>query len=270
MPALVDVHTHTSYSDGKATVEQNVVTAIAAGAETLAITDHLTLPHEIDPICEVSVAEADLAALRADIKHARAAHPELELIFGFECDWYDNCEDNIRRWSEGATFLLGSVHLVSGRWIDDPNDLSIWEDLGPDEVWRRYVDAWCDACASSIGFDTMAHPDLPQRFSREGYAATMNLQPLFERMAECAHDTSRHIEVSTAGLRKSVQAYYPAPALLGCFARAQVPVTVGSDAHVPQDVCWGISEAYNYISSAGYTHIECPCADGDWRRIELG
>lgn len=72
----------------------------------------------------------------------------------------------------------------------------------------------------------MAHPDLPACFANDGLAPTVNLEPLWERMAACTHDTHRHVEVSSAGLRKSTGAFYPSAGLLRAFARAEVPLTV--------------------------------------------
>ena len=43
-------------------------------------------------------------------------------------------------------------------------------------------------------------------------------------MAECAHDTGRRVEVSTAAPRKGLDDYYPATGLLRCFAHAEVPL----------------------------------------------
>ncbi|MFR3878231.1 MAG: hypothetical protein ACLTYW_08955 [Collinsella sp.] len=62
-------------------------------------------------------------------------------------------------------------------------------------------------------------------------------------MAECAHDTNRRVEVSTAAPRKGLDDYYPATGLLRCFAHAEVPITFGSDAHRACDICWNIREA---------------------------
>lgn len=269
MTPIVDCHTHTRHSDGIPEVEDNVRAAIAAGCETIVSTDHLTCPESMDPGSVTGVPEADLKSLAEDVEAARLAHPEIEVVFGFECDWYEGCEANVRRWSAGATFLLGSVHWVADGWIDDPNDLSVWKRLGPDEVWRQYVDAWCKACESEVGFDSMAHPDLPWRFANEGFAPTIDLAPLFDEMAACAHETHRHVEVSTAGLRKSVGSYYPCPELLHRFRNAEVPVTVGSDAHRAEDVCWGIRDAYDYAAASGYSSIDVPRVGGGWRTIEL-
>lgn len=302
MPApIVDCHTHTLFSDGEATFEENVRAAAAAGCHVLASTDHLTLPASMDPIGECMVAAGRLAEHRARFEEARALAaeivPELELVYGFECDWYEGCEPLVERWSEGAVFRLGSVHwlgdpgdVLAGTFgeveagkvtpagqpgsdsgcLDNSDDLHIWRELGPDEVWRRYADTWCRACESPLAFSSMAHPDLAMRFANEGFAPTIDLAPLWDQMATCAHDTGRHIEVSTAGLRKTVGDYYPTRGLLERFARAEVPITLGSDAHRACDICWGIRDAQHYAFECGYRSFDAPHANGSWETYELG
>ena len=286
--AIVDCHTHTSFSDGTSTFEENVRAAAAAGVRVLACTDHLTLPASIEAEADAQVPFARLAEHRAAYEAARElageGAPGLELVYGFECDWYPGCEDNVRAWSAGAAFTLGSVHWIgeagdvaagatgqagtehvaraglpgSGAgWIDFSDDMHVWEELGADELWRRYVDAWCAACESPLAFSSMAHPDLPARFANDGWAPA----PLPER--------GRQVEVSTAGLRKSTGAFYPSAGLLRRFARAGVAITVGSDAHRAADVAHAIRDAYRYAAAAGYASVDAPRSDGDWQTLPL-
>ena len=313
MTPIVDCHTHTRFSDGEPTFEENVRAAVAAGCSVLVSTDHLTLPASMDPNLEVEVSASRLAEHRAAFLAARSlaerltgpgAEPladgraprPLELIYGFECDWYEGCEPNVERWCGEAVVRLGSVHWIGdpgaveagaagseeardvpqaglpgtgAGWIDDPTDTHVWQELGPDEVWRRYAATWCRACESPLAFSSMAHPDLAMRFVNDGFAPSIDLAPLWDEMAACAHDTGRRVEVSTAGLRKSVGAYYPAPGLLERFHNAEVPITVGSDAHRACDVCWGIADAYRYAAASGYRQIEVPRADGSWEHVAL-
>lgn len=270
--SIVDTHTHTRFSDGVGTFEENAAAALAAGCRVMVSTDHLTLPHMMDPEGAVQVTEADLAAHARAFEEAAAAHPELEYIYGFECDWYPGCAENIRRWSAGAHVRLGSVHWVGpldgGAWIDDPGNQRIWRELGPDELWRQYAATWCDACSSGL-FDTMAHPDLVMRFSREGFAPTIDLVPLWDEMVACAHDTHARVELSTAGLRKGVGDYYPAAGLLERFCHAEVPLTVASDGHTPADICSGVADAYDHAWRHGYRAIAVPRVDGSWEQMPL-
>ena len=270
---VIDCHTHTCFSDGTGTFEENARAAVAAGCAVLVCTDHLTLPKAMDPKGEVQVVEGDLPEHRAAFEAARSACPELELVYGFEADWYPGCEDGMLRWGAGAQVLLGSVHWLGdpddGAWIDDTSDLGIWRELGPDEVWRRYVAAWCAACESPLAFDVMAHPDLPERMRPLGLAASIDLAPLWDEMAACAHDTGRRVELSTAALRKGVGDYYPSRGLLERFCAAGVPITVGSDAHRPEDVAYGIEAAYGHAWDVGYRAVEAPRADGSWASVPL-
>lgn len=302
MPAcpLIDCHTHTAFSDGEASFEDNVRAAAAAGCRVMVSTDHLTLPASMDAAGEVQVMERELPAHRLAFEKARAlvggVAPELEYIYGFECDWYPGCEPLVERWSAGAAVRLGSVHWIGGAgdiaagaagaagtedvarpdtpespcgWIDDSSDLHVYENVGVRGVWERYVDAWCAACESPLGFDVMAHPDLARRFEAEGLAADFDLAPFWEQMAECAHDTGRRVEVSTAALRKGLDDYYPAEGLLRRFTHAEVPITFGSDAHRACDICWGIRDAQAHAYACGYRSFDMPHATGEWETVAL-
>ena len=154
-------------------------------------------------------------------------------------------------------------------WIDYSEDTHIWKELGAAGVWRAYVDAWCAACESPIGFDSMAHPDLPMRFSQDGWPAPSGIKKLWDEMAECAHDTGRRVELSTASLRKGLSDYYPAAGLLERFCKAGIPITLGSDAHMATDICWGVAEAQRHAYEAGYRSFDVPRADGSWESWRL-
>ena len=277
-PEIVDCHTHTFFSDGEGTFEENIRAALAAGCTTLASTDHLTLPHDMDPDCECSVPETDLQEHRESFVRVQErlaagefgeAGKRLELVYGFEADWYEGCEENIAKWRGDAVFLLGSIHFIDGMAIDYAKEMDIWDSWGADTVWRTYADRWCTACSSTADFDSMAHPDLVKLFSNSGYAPSIPLEPLWDRMAEAARESRVHVELSTAGLRKPCDDFYPAAGLLERFCHAGVPLTVGSDGHTPGTICYEIERAYDFARKAGYRSIDAPTADGSWRTIEL-
>lgn len=265
MTVLVDCHTHTSFSDGSATLRANMQAAVAAGLTTIACTDHLAHPDFMD----CSINEARIGEYVAEIDGLRDEFPELEIVCGFEADWYPGCEADLEKTRKQASFVLGSVHYLEEFAIDWSEDMRAWETWGADGVWRRYADAWCEACFCPAGFDSMAHPDLPRLFSASGYAPSIALEPLWGKMAEAARESGVHVEVSTAGLRKPFSDFYPSEGLLRRFFEAGVPITVGSDSHEAASIGYRIADAYAYASRIGYRSIDVPLADGGWRSLEL-
>lgn len=261
---LIDCHTHTVFSDGKSTFEENLRTAVAAGITTLACTDHWGRPEFVD----CSIEEARLGEYAQAIEAVRGQFPGIEVIHGLEADWYHGCAADLAETRGKATFLLGSIHYLQEKALDWDKDMRIWEELGADALWQIYVDEWCEAATSGL-FDSMAHPDLPRLFALSGYAPTMSLEPLFNRMAEAARESGVHVEINTAGLIKDFADFYPQRPLLQRFHDAGVPLTVGSDAHHASRIGANIREAYRYAQSVGYTSVDAPTAQGGWRTIQL-
>ena len=262
---LVDCHMHTTYSDGHTSIEENVSAAIAAGCSLIACTDHLARPE----IMDYAIEETRIDAYVADIKQARRKHPEIEIVYGFECDWYADCEADIAQTKGGATFLLGSVHYLDEYPIDWQKDLRIWEIMSPEQVWQRYVDDWAKACFSSAKFDSMAHPDLVKLFSQNKRALSTGAAPFYNQMAEAAQQAGVRIEINTSARRKGLGEFYPGHELLEAFCKAGVPITVGSDAHHASEVGYGIRDAYALAYEVGYRSIDVPRADGSFSSFEL-
>lgn len=76
-----DYHTHTTYSHGKGSVEDNVRAAIAAGLKEVAITDHG--PRHL----LAGVKLRRLPDFFADIERMREKYPEIRIYAGMETDF---------------------------------------------------------------------------------------------------------------------------------------------------------------------------------------
>ena len=268
---LINTHCHTGYNGhGEGTVEEYVACAIAAGLSTLAFTDHYPLSHAMDPTACVSVPADKVDDYVADVKAARLAHPELEIIVGCELDYLGPDEDRVFASGEFDRFelVLGSVHYVDAWPFDDPAQRGKWDEPGmPDVIWRRYFELWCDAVTDvSQPFHVMAHPDLAKKFN---YYPTYDVAPLYRMAAEAAAESGRMIELNTSGSYYACGEVFPAPALLREFCRAGIPCTLGTDAHAPALVARDIELGYKLMYEAGYRAVTVPTATGDRRTITI-
>ena len=161
--------------------------------------------------------------------------------------------------------MLVSVHWLGGLAVDHP-DYAIWEDVAADEVWRRYF-AQVRAAAASGLFDVLAHLDLAKVF---GNAASRSVvESEHEATADAIAAAGIAIEISTAGLRKAAGELYPAPGLLRALHRRGVPITLGSDGHVPEDLGRDYDRALNAAYECGYRRIST-FSGRERREVPLG
>lgn len=268
---LVNTHCHSRYcGHGAGEVADYVRRAHDAGLTTLAFTEHYPLTPAFDPDEYLSVLPDDMPAYVAAVREAQTAFSDMEVLLGIELDYLGVHEDR-SDWQDGLDdfdLVLGSVHFVDAWPFDDPAQRGAWDEPGaPERIWSRYVDLWCDAASdASLRFDVMSHPDLAKKF---GYYPSFELAPLYRRMADAANAGGRMIEVNTSGSYYACKEMFPAPALLEEFRRAEVPMTIGTDAHDPVHVARDIDKAYRAAHAAGYRQVTVPTKGRDRRAIPL-
>lgn len=273
MRELIDCHVHTQRcGHATGTVDDYVRAAAERGLVGLAMTEHLALPDELDPNRNLSMPACDLEDYLVEVDLAAQRYPAISVVTGIEADYLPGREAqtaaaiaDARERSDGARFVLGSVHFIGDWAFDDPFAVHEWDSRDVDEVWRSYFGIWCAAAASGL-FDSMAHPDLPKKF---GHRPSFPTAALFSEVADCAAQAGVHVEISTGGLRKPIAEIYPGHEMLSAFCRAGVRVTVGSDAHAPAEVGYRIDAAYDAAAVAGYTQVSLPDGSGGWRSILL-
>jgi histidinol-phosphatase (PHP family) len=117
-----------------------------------------------------------------------------------------------------------------------------------EERWRQYFDLWAQAARSRL-FDSLAHPDLPKKFGFR--PKTFDYRSALQAVKEAGVA----IEVSTAGLRKPCREIYPSEEFLRLARQLDIPITLGSDAHIPQDTGADFGKAAVLARACGYEKI---------------
>ncbi|MBF7095923.1 PHP domain-containing protein [Alkalibacter mobilis] len=80
MKINADLHTHTIFSHGKGTIEENVLQAIKLGLKKISITDHGS-GHLF-----YGVKRQDWAKMRAEVDRLKIKYPEIEIDLGVEAN----------------------------------------------------------------------------------------------------------------------------------------------------------------------------------------
>ena len=251
LPSLPpDHHVHTLLcGHATGTPEEYAEAAFLRGIPALAITDHIPAPDGYDP--ETRMRMEDFARYDAAVRKAQARWPG-RIRFGIEADFYAGCESWLNTFLQTHPFdvVLGAVHFIGAWGFDNPAQIGGWQERPLDRIWSDYFDQVRRLAETGL-FDVIAHIDLPKKFGHRLPAS--RLLELAEPALQAIAARGLVLEINTGGLRKPVGEIYPSPALLRRACELGIPILFGSDAHRPEDVGAGFTEAVRLAWACGYS-----------------
>jgi len=249
---LVDYHIHTKlcgHAFGEP--EDYVREAIAKGLPEIGFSDHVPLLGIRDE--HLSMSPEELPRYIELVRDVQADVDEIEIRLGIEMDYFPGQMDETWELIEPYEFdyIYGSVHYIDGWGFGDSRRLSSYVGRDPDATYARYFELFCEA-ASEGGFDIMAHPDLVKK---HGISTSLPLDELYADAASALREADVAVEINTSGLRKTALDLYPTLPFLRACAELGVPVTLGSDAHRPEQVGMDFDLALKLLKRAGVSEL---------------
>lgn len=248
-----DYHVHTARcGHAGGTMRAYVEAALARGLHEVAFTDHVPLyflPGE-DPDPGLAMTRAELPEYVGEVLALREEFAgRIDVLLGLEADYAEGHEAALGEILAAHDWdvVLGSVHWVAGDWIDAPGAGARHEREGTATLWAEYYRLLSKAAATRF-FDVLTHFDLPKKF---GHRMPPELARHEADAVAAARGAGVAVEVSSAGLRKTVGEEYPAPPLLARLVAAGVPIILSSDAHAPAEVGWGRERVLAAAQAAG-------------------
>ncbi|MBP3371326.1 MAG: PHP domain-containing protein [Clostridia bacterium] len=211
-PIFADYHTHTVYSHGKGTVEENILAAIECGLCTIAIADHGPgqLAHGVK-LSKIRAQIEEIARLKEKYKH------KIQVLASLEADitGLDGTLDLPDSWQEKFDLVLGGYHRTAiPRKKSDLFRLQIPGLIAPDRVSQNMTSAVVHAIEGGRLF-MVTHP---------GEYIPVDMQQVAR--AAALHDV--YIEINNK--------HPMAQADLKIAAAQGVKFLLSSDAHHPKNV----------------------------------
>jgi len=245
---IVDYHMHLRDSRERIAhtakgVEPFVETAAARGVDEIGFAEHVYYFRQTGALWELPYQTErcvyDLDTYVDAVVEAKRRGLPVKL--GLEVDYVGARQDELAAILEPYPwdYLLGSVHWLDGLAVDSSPEAGVWVEWPVEEVWRRYFEALGELAASGH-VDVLAHPDLAKIFGRR--PERIEYPPL----------AGVALEISTNGRYKPIGELYPDPEFL---AAAGLPITLASDAHVPENVGRDFELALELARAAGYETV---------------
>jgi histidinol-phosphatase (PHP family) len=118
-------------------------------------------------------------------------------------------------------------------------------------VYDEYLHT-TQAAARSGAYDIIGHLDC---LKTRGHICDLSITPLLEETVHVLAETGVAVELNTSGWRKEIAACYPRAELLECCCHYGVAITLGSDAHTPEDVASGFEDALGLLRDIGFREL---------------
>ena len=235
-----DLHMHTRYSDGSASPEQMVETALARGLTRMAITDHMPLPYAT----RYAMPYPRLEAYRRELRELQQRYAgRIEILMGLELEWLPDQ----RRWVERIAAMdwdlcIGSVHgVVSHGGHHMVNGTRQEFDTALAEVFggnvRRFATCYFEHLQQMLTAGVahaVGHLDVFAKHNRQGQLfdpADGWYRELVEQTVQLVARHTLAVEVNTGGLDHPVASAYPAREIVAGCRQAGIAMWLASDAH---------------------------------------
>jgi histidinol-phosphatase (PHP family) len=253
----LDAHLHTDQSpDATSPIDTYATAAVERGIAEIAITDHVDFERGAPAYAFTTFAERERVV--RDAADRWAPHG-VRIRFGVELtydrSWETDVRDHLAR--HPYDFTIGSVHDRVGSPYNRDRVAAFVASHTLPEVLAPYYDEVVAAAQSGL-FDAIGHIDGVKRYLHPHVTpAQLAAAPeLIEPSLRAVVESGTALEVNTSGLRYAIAEAFPHPATVARFrALGGRAVTIGSDAHRPEQFAWGLADGYAIATAAGFEEL---------------
>ncbi|UCE10316.1 MAG: histidinol-phosphatase HisJ family protein [Candidatus Thorarchaeota archaeon] len=267
MRVMIDYHVHPNYSlDAEGSLEEYCEVATRKGLREIAFTTHLDSDPATDD-CFVIVEGRRIDVQSGYwLEHYEASVAEvadeyrergIEVRLGVEVDIYPGVAENLPEAFHRTEFdiIIGSVHLIDHRAISaEEGANAVFSKYAVEELGHNYFSIMTDVIESSF-INVLGHIDLYRRYGETHYGEAIHSlwKPHMKLLTEKMKRFNVAFEINTSPWRKGQSETMPSrPILEALIERGITQLTLGSDAHRPEDVGAGVDRCLKLVQEMGF------------------
>lgn len=248
-----DYHMHSNFScDCQATMSSMCQAAIDVGIPEIGFTEHYDL-HPREECHDWFRPEPwwqELERCRAEFQGRLTIRAGIEI--GEPHLFQAEAKALLTRCS--FDYVLGSLHWVGQETVFDPK---YFESREADHAWQLFYEE-LERMTRIGGFDVLSHFDVPVRvgFTVYGEYDPSRYEAWIRPILRNCIDQGIALDLNTAAFRRKAQQLTPGLQILRWYAEmGGERVTLGSDAHRPENVGMMLDHAIEVAKSAGIHHV---------------
>jgi len=263
-------HCHTNFCDGKRSVAEVVAQAKANGMIAIGVSSHAPLPFPNKWSMRMEMFDSYLEEIAKEKEKTR----DVQVYAGLEVDFIPG-KISPHTFKDRLDYTVGSVHFVNETWeIDNTYDIFM---EGLKSIFggsiRKAIAAYYDLTREMVNNtppNIVGHLDKVKMHNR-GDHFFMEDEPWYRDQVDLTLNAIAKagciVEVNTRGLyQNKTDTTYPSPWILKEILRKNIPITLSSDAHHPDDLVNRFPETARELMNIGFKKIRI-LLDGRWTDV---
>lgn len=255
MKYLQNLHTHSTFCDGKNTPEETVKKAIELGFDSIGFSGHCSTPYAPDARV---MSEKKTLEYIDEINRLKAEYDKIKIFLGIEVDMY------AKVCTEPFDYSIGTVHYldINGEKIAFDRDLNTVKKVintyfgGDGLLYAKEYYRQLTLLPQYGSFDILGHFDLiTKHCEKEALFDISSKEYLFSAIEalEALQGTFTVFEVNTGAIaRQNRTTPYPQKELLKEFRRLGCKPIISSDCHDCNYLNCYFNEAEELLKSQGF------------------
>lgn len=274
---LSNYHSHSTFCDGRGSMEDFVKFAVAKGVRNYGFSAHSPLPFTTFWNMKLD----DLPEYKEEFQRLKRKYAsDIELFLGLEADYihgYFEIQQHLYP-TDDFDYLIGSIHYMDalpggGFWCIDGNFRDFYAGLKVlfDGEIRPAVERFFDMTESMVekgGFDIVGHFDKIALNASKCADFDITDSWYTNRVGEVLTLIKQKgliVEINTKSLREKGFTY-PDMQFFPLLKELEIPVTVNSDCHYPTTILDGYELVFEALKKAGIRSTQ-QLVEGKWDAI---
>lgn len=249
MMKKVDLHIHSTYSDGNNSLEEIIKEAIKDNIDIIGFSDHSYTPFDLS----YCIRKEDINNYRTEIIQLKEKYKnEIQVLLGIEQDYYSD------KPTEKYDYIIGSVHYIhkNGEYIpiDESKEILI------DAVNKYYngdiydlIDDYYKTVSKILektDADIIGHIDLISKFNEDGILFDENNSRYINAYKKACEYLLNHnviFEINTGAISRGYRTNpYPSMQIYKYLRDNGAKFILSSDSHSKDTLCYDFDK-YNYL-----------------------
>lgn len=258
MAITADYHLHSNFSgDSTSSMESMILKGIELGLTSMCFTEHMDIDYVYEKPEDTGMFDLNTDSYLYNLLQYKEKYSDkIRLFFGVELGIQPHLRKELAVYAKSFDFdfIIASSHLCNRK---DPYYPAFYEGRADEEAYREYFLSILDNLKMFNNFDVYGHLDYVVRYGKTKDAAYSydKYKDILDKILITLLEKEKGIEINTGALSYHLKDLNPCTDLIRRYKELGGEIiTVGSDAHSPENICRGFDRAADILKSCGFSY----------------